>query len=101
MKGTESHLVTVDPILPGWGQNTPPPPPVFPPHSKTAQGIKLKLYDFKDTFLRHISQVKSVRYILSCCHGNKITDGTSQDLAPKKSEKSAICEDIELKFSRN
>ena len=43
-------------------------------------------------------QVKPVRYILSCCHGNKITQGTSQNLAPKKSEKSAICKDIELKF---
>ena len=62
------------------------PPPVFLHHPKTAQGIKLKLSDFKDTPLRHILQVKLVRYILSCCHGNKITDSTSQDLAPKKSE---------------
>ena len=60
--------------------------------------MKLKLSDFKDTLLRHILQVKPVCYILSCCHGNKITDGTSQDLAKKKSEKSAICKDIELKF---
>ena len=67
-------------------------------HPKTAQGIKLKLSEFKDTFLRHISQVKPVRQVLSCCHGNNITEGTSQDLAPKKSEKSAICRDIELKF---
>ena len=67
-------------------------------YPKTAQGIKLKLYGFKDTLLRHILQVKPVRYILSCCHGNKITDGISQNLAPKKSEKSAICKDIELKF---
>ena len=65
---------------------------------KTAQGIKLKLSDFKDTLLRHILQVKPVRYVLSCCHGNKITEGTSQDLAPQKSEKSVICRDIELKF---
>ena len=50
------------------------------------------------TSLRHILQVKPVRYILSCCHGNKITKGTSQNLAPKKSEKSAIFKDIELKF---
>ena len=63
-----------------------------------AQGITLKLSDFKDTPLRHFLQVKPVRYILSCCHGNKITNGTSQILAPKKSEKSAICKDIELKF---
>ena len=28
----------------------------------------------------------------------QITEGTSQDLAPRKSEKSAICQDIELKF---
>ena len=67
-------------------------------HPKTAQGIKLKLFDFKDTALRHILQVKPVRYNLGCCHGNKITKGTSQNLAPKKSEKSAICKDIELKF---
>ena len=67
-------------------------------HPETAQGIKLKLSDFKDTLLRHILQVKPVRYFLSCCHGNKITEGTSQDLAPQKSEKSAICRDIELKF---
>ena len=67
-------------------------------HPKTAQGIKLKLSDFKDTPLRHILQVKSVHYILSCCHGNKITKDISQNLARKKSEKSAICKDIELKF---
>ena len=63
-----------------------------------AQGIKLKLSDFKDTLLRHILQVKPVREVLSCCHGNKITEGTSLDLAAQKSEKSAICRDIELKF---
>ena len=67
-------------------------------HPKTAQGIKLKLSDFKDTPLRHILQVKPVRSILSCCHGNKITEGTSQDLAARKREKSASCKDIELKF---
>ena len=67
-------------------------------HPETAQGIKLKLSDFKDTPLRHFLQVKPVRYILSRCHGNKITKGTSQNLAPKKSEKSAIRKDIELKF---
>ena len=60
--------------------------------------MKLKLSDFKDTPLGHFLQVKPVRYILSCCHGNKITNGTSQNLAPKKSEKSAICKDIELKY---
>ena len=58
----------------------------------------LKLFDFKDTPLRHFLQLKLVRYILSCCHGNKITKGTPQNLAPKKSERSAICKDIELKF---
>ena len=67
-------------------------------HPKTAQGIKLKLSDFNDTLLRYFFQVKPVRYILSCCHGSKITKGTSQNLAPKKSEKSAICKDIELTF---
>ena len=75
------------------------PPLLFFLHRpKTAQGIKLKLSDFKDTLLRHILQVKPVRQISSCCHGNKITEGTSQDLAPKKSEKSAICRAIALKF---
>ena len=59
------------------------------------QAIKLKLYDFKKI---HLLQVKPVHYILSCFHGNKITKGTSQKLAPKKCEKSAICKDIELKF---
>ena len=56
--------------------------------------MKLKLSDFKDYFL----PVKQVRHILSCCHSNKLTNGTLQNLAPKKSEKSAICKDIELKF---
>ena len=66
-----------------------------------AQGIKLKLSDFKDTPLRHILQVKPVHYSLSlsCCHGNKITNGTSQNLGPKKSYKSAICTNIELIFA--
>ena len=67
-------------------------------HPKTAQAIKLKLSDFKDTPLMHILQVKPFCYILSCCHSNKITKGTSQNLAPKKNENSAICKDIELKF---
>ena len=80
----------LNPILPG-GEGKIRPLLFFLHHPKTAQGIKLKLSDFKDTPLRHILQVKPVRYILSCCHGNNITNGTSQDLAPKKSEKSAIC----------
>ena len=63
-----------------------------------AQGVKLKLSDFKNTPLRHLLQVKPVCYILSCCQGNKITKGTSQNFAAKKCEKSAICKDIELKF---
>ena len=46
-------------------------------HPETPQAIKLKLYDFKDTYL----QVISVRYILRCYHGNKITKGTLQNLA--------------------
>ena len=53
-------------------------------HPKTAQGIKLKDSDFKDTPLKHLLQVKPVRYILSCCHGNKVTKGISQNFAPKK-----------------
>ena len=67
-------------------------------HLKTALDIKLKLSDFKDIPVRHLLQVKPVRYILSCCHGNKITKATSQNLAPKESEKSSICKDIDLKF---
>ena len=74
------------------------PHPVFFYHPKTAQGIKLKLSACKDTPLRHFLQVKPVRYILSCCHGKKITKDTSQNLASKKSEKSAICKDIKLKL---
>ena len=62
------------------------PPPVFLHHPKMAQGIKPKLSDFKDKPLGHILQIKPVRYIFSCCHGNKITEGTLQGLAPKKSE---------------
>ena len=81
----------------GGGQNM-PLLLFFLHHPKTAQAINLKLSDFKDTPLTHLLQVKPVCYILSCCHGNKITKGTSQNLAPKKSEKSAICKDIELKF---
>ena len=87
-----------NPILPGEGGRKIRPLLFFLHHPKTAQGIKLKLSDFKDTPLRHILQVKPVHWILSCCHGNKITEGTSQDLAPRKSEKSAICKDIKLKF---
>ena len=71
---------------------------LFLHHPKTAQDIKLKLSDFKDTPLRHILQVKPVRRIFSCWHGNKITEGTSQDLAARKSEKSAICKVVEMKF---
>ena len=52
----------------------------------TPQAIKPKLSDFKDTPLRHILQVIPVRYILSCYHGNKITEGIPQNLTPKKSE---------------
>ena len=77
----------------GGGGGEYAPARLFLHHPKTAQGIKLKLSDFKDTPLRHILQVKQVRYILSYYHGNKITEGTSQYLAPKKSEESAICKD--------
>ena len=87
-----------NPIYPGGGGVKYAPLLFFLHHPKTAQDIKLKLSDFKDTLLRHILQVKPVCSILSCCHGNKITEGTSQDFAPQKSEKSAICRDIELKF---
>ena len=86
-----------NPILPrGGGKYA--PPPLFLHHPKTAQGIKLKLSDFLKIHLQDILQVKPVRQILSCCHGNKIAEVTSQDLASKKCEKSDICKDIELKF---
>ena len=89
----------LNPILPGIGGGAKYAPLLFfLHHPKTAQGIKMKLSGFKDTPLRHLLYVKQVRYILSCCHGNRITKGTSQNLAPKKSEKSALCKDIELKF---
>ena len=89
---------SLNPILPGGGGGKIRPLLFFLHHPKTTQGIKLKLSDFKDTPLRHFLQVKPVHYILSCYHGNKITKGTSQNLVLKKSEKSAICKDIELKF---
>ena len=66
------------PILPG-GRGI-PPPRVFR-HPETPQAVKLKLSDFKDTSLRRILQVIPVRYILRCYHGNKITEGTLQNLA--------------------
>ena len=82
----------------GGGRGKKRPLLFFLHHPKTAQGIKLKLSDFKDNPLRRLLQVKPVCYILGCCHSNKITKGTSQNFAPKKSEKSAIFKDIELKF---
>ena len=48
--------------------------------------------------MRQILQAKTVRCVLSCCHGNKIKEGTLQDLAARTREKSAICKDSELKF---
>ena len=57
-----------------------------------------KLSHFKDIPSRQILQVEPVSYIFSCCHGNKVTKGTSQNLASKKSEKSAICKYIKLEF---
>ena len=76
---------TFNPILPGGGGKI-RSLLFFLHHPKTAQGINLKLSDFKDTPLRHILQVKPVRLILSCCYGNKIKEGTSQDLAARKRE---------------
>ena len=52
---------TINPILPGGGGVKYAPLLFFLHHPKTAQGIKLKLCDFKDTLLRHILQVKPVR----------------------------------------
>ena len=52
--------LSVNPILPGGGVKY-TPSLFFLHHPKTAQDIKLKLSDFKDTLLRHILQVKPVR----------------------------------------
>ena len=49
-------------------------------YPETPQAMKLKLFHFKDTSLRHILQVIPVCYILRCYHGNKITKGTLQNL---------------------
>ena len=59
------------------------PPPFFLHHLKMAQLIKLKLSDFKDTSLRHILQVMTICYILSCYHGNKTTQGAEFDSKEK------------------
>ena len=53
--------LSVNPILPGGGGSKKHPLLFFLHHPKTAQGIKLKRSDFKDTLLRHILQVKPVR----------------------------------------
>ena len=53
-------MAGLNPILPGGGVKY-ASPLFFLHHPKTAQGIKLKLSDFKDTLLRHILQVKPVR----------------------------------------
>ena len=49
-------------------------------YPETAQAMKLKLSDFKDTCSGHILQVIPGCYILRCYHGNKITKGTLQNL---------------------
>ena len=64
----------------GGGGRIPPPFMLFFHHPETAQAMKLKLSDFKDTCLRHILQVIPGCYILRCYHGNKITKGTLQNL---------------------
>ena len=55
-------------------------------HLDTAQAMKLKLSDFKDTSLRHILEVIPSCYILRCYHGNKITKGNLPNLTQLKSE---------------
>ena len=69
-------------------------------HPETAQAMKLKLSDFKDTCLRHILQVIQGFYILRCYHGNKITKGTLQNLTQRLNflNNSVIFKDIQLKF---
>ena len=70
----------VNPILPWGGGVDAAPLTFFFHHPETAQAMKLKLSDFKDTCLRHILQVIPSCYILRCYHGNKITKGTLQNL---------------------
>ena len=53
-----------DDYLTGGGGGKIRPPPVFLHHPKTAQEIKLKLSDFKDTPLRHTSQTSSLNFEL-------------------------------------
>ena len=72
--------ITLNPILPGGRGGGFRPLIVFFHHPETAQAMKLKLSDFKDTCLRHILQVIPGCYILRCYHGNKITKGTLQNL---------------------
>ena len=74
------ELFYVNLILPGRG--TGGGDQLFLHNPETPQAIKLKHSDFKDTSFRHILQVISVSYILSCYYGNKITRCTSQNLAP-------------------
>ena len=63
------------------GGRIPNPPLMFySHHPETAESMKLKLSDFKDTCLKHILQVIPGLYILRCHHGNKITKGTLQNL---------------------
>ena len=52
--------LSINSILPGGGGVKHAPLLFFLHHPKTAQDIKLKLSDFKDTLLRHILQVKPV-----------------------------------------
>ena len=53
--------ISLNPILPGGGAKFAIPLLFFLHHPKTAQGIKMKLSDFKDTPLRDILPVKPVR----------------------------------------
>ena len=67
-------------LSPGGGGRISSPLMFFFHHPETAQAMKLKLSDFKDTCLRHILQFITGRYISRCYHGNKITKGTLQNL---------------------
>ena len=56
-----NYLIKIKTLsYPGGKAKYAPPLLFFLHHPKTAQGIKLKLSDFKDTLLRHILQVKPV-----------------------------------------
>ena len=88
-------------LIPGGGGGDSAPSCFFLHHPETAEAIKLKLSDLKDTSLRHILQVIPVRNILRCYHGNKITKVPCKIWLNRKVKflnNSVIFKDIEVEF---